>query len=178
MPLGTEVSLGPGDIMSDGDPARPKGEGDSRPPNFRPTSIVAKRSPISAIAELLLYKLQTTIESGSAGDTLQPFGLGLSVVGEQFDRLAAAIAETNRESVRFNSDADTAERQSSFVRQVLRNQQRQRHYIAREAQPRRNVQWSRPSVSACLSVCLSVCLSLAAFPHYCMDPDVSWGNSK
>ena len=23
---------------------------------------------------------------------------------------------------------------------------------------------------------LCVCLSLAAFLHYCMDPDVSWGN--
>jgi len=22
---------------------------------------------------------------------------------------------------------------------------------------------------------LCVCVSLAAFPHYCMDPDVSWG---
>jgi len=29
--------------------------------------------------------------------------------------------------------------------------------------------WSRPSV------CLSVCLSFAAFPHYCTDPDVTWG---
>jgi len=27
----------------------------------------------------------------------------------------------------------------------------------------------------CVSVCLSVCLSLAAFPHYCMDPDVTLG---
>jgi len=26
-----------------------------------------------------------------------------------------------------------------------------------------------------VSVCLSVCLSLAAFPHYCTDPDVTWG---
>jgi len=26
-----------------------------------------------------------------------------------------------------------------------------------------------------VSLCLSVCLSLAAFPHYCTDPDVSWG---
>jgi len=26
-----------------------------------------------------------------------------------------------------------------------------------------------------LSVCVSVCLSIAAFQHYCMDPDVSWG---
>jgi len=25
---------------------------------------------------------------------------------------------------------------------------------------------------------LCVCLSLAAFPHYCTDPDVSWGNGK
>jgi len=25
-------------------------------------------------------------------------------------------------------------------------------------------------------VCVSVCLFLAAFPHYCMDPDVSWGH--
>jgi len=23
---------------------------------------------------------------------------------------------------------------------------------------------------------LCVCLSLAAFPRYCMDPDVTWGN--
>ena len=23
-----------------------------------------------------------------------------------------------------------------------------------------------------------VCLSLAAFPHYCMDPDVTWGNGR
>jgi len=23
-------------------------------------------------------------------------------------------------------------------------------------------------------VCLSVCLILATFPHYCMDPDVTW----
>jgi len=27
---------------------------------------------------------------------------------------------------------------------------------------------------ASLSVCVSVCLSLATFPHYCMDPGVTW----
>jgi len=26
-----------------------------------------------------------------------------------------------------------------------------------------------------LCVCLCVCLSLSAFPHYCTDPDISWG---
>jgi len=55
MLLGTEVGLGPGDIVLDGDSAPPpqkKKKGYS-PPNFRPMSIVAKRSPISAIAEHL-----------------------------------------------------------------------------------------------------------------------------
>jgi len=27
-----------------------------------------------------------------------------------------------------------------------------------------------------LFVCVSVCLSAAAHPHYCMDPDVTWGS--
>jgi len=25
------------------------------------------------------------------------------------------------------------------------------------------------------AVCVSVCVSLTAFPHYCTDPDVTWG---
>jgi len=41
MPLGTEVDLGPGHIALDGDPAPPKG---AQPHNFRPMSIVGKRS--------------------------------------------------------------------------------------------------------------------------------------
>ena len=51
MPLGTEVGLGPGDIVLDGDPA-PTKRG-TAPPAFRPVSIVAKRSPISETAELV-----------------------------------------------------------------------------------------------------------------------------
>ena len=51
MPLGTEVGLGPGDIVLDGDPP-PHGKGHSSR-HFRPMCIVAKRSPISATAELL-----------------------------------------------------------------------------------------------------------------------------
>ena len=50
MLLGTEVGLGPGYIVLDGDPASPEG---AQTPNFRPVSIVAKRWPISATAELL-----------------------------------------------------------------------------------------------------------------------------
>jgi len=49
--IGMEVSLSPGDFVLDGDQL-PSQRG--MPPNFRPKSIVAKRSPISATAELLL----------------------------------------------------------------------------------------------------------------------------
>jgi len=52
MALGTEVGLGPGHIVLDGDPALPTERGTTAP-TFRPMSIVAKRSPISATAELL-----------------------------------------------------------------------------------------------------------------------------
>jgi len=53
MPLGTDVDLGPGHIMFDGNPA-PPGKGTAPPLSFWPMSVVAKRSPISATAELLL----------------------------------------------------------------------------------------------------------------------------
>jgi len=52
MPLRTEVDLGPGDTVLDGDPPPPAKRGTAN--SFRPMSIVAKRSPISATAELLL----------------------------------------------------------------------------------------------------------------------------
>jgi len=29
-----------------------------------------------------------------------------------------------------------------------------------------------------LRVCVCVCLSLAAYQHYCTDPDLTWGNSR
>jgi len=54
MPLGTEIGLCPGDIVLDGDPAPPMERSAAAPSTFWPMSIVAKRSPISATAELLL----------------------------------------------------------------------------------------------------------------------------
>jgi len=62
MPLGTEVGLGRGHIVLDGHPAPPR-KGSQQPPTFRPMSIVAKRSPISATAEMgvkikLLFNFQ------------------------------------------------------------------------------------------------------------------------
>jgi len=54
MPLGTEVGLGPCHIVLDGNTVPPrKGAQQPPPATFRPMSMVAKRSPISAIAELL-----------------------------------------------------------------------------------------------------------------------------
>jgi len=55
MPLGTEVGLGPGDIVLDGDQAPPPPKKGAQLPQFRPMSIVAKRSLISATAELMLF---------------------------------------------------------------------------------------------------------------------------
>ena len=51
MLLGTEVGFGPGHIVLDGSQL-PRGKGTAAP-TFRPMSIVAKQSPMSATAELL-----------------------------------------------------------------------------------------------------------------------------
>jgi len=52
MPLGTEVDLVPGLIVLDGDLA--PSESYTAAPSFQPVSLVAKQSPISANAQLLL----------------------------------------------------------------------------------------------------------------------------
>jgi len=49
MPLATKVGLGPGHIVLDGEPVPQRGTAS----NFRPISIVGKRSPISATAQHL-----------------------------------------------------------------------------------------------------------------------------
>jgi len=56
MQLSTEV---PGHIVLDRDPA-PPGERDTAVPTYRPMSTVAKRSPISATAELL-FKMASCV---------------------------------------------------------------------------------------------------------------------
>ena len=54
MPLGREVGLSPGDIVLDRDWDPAPTERGTAAPTFWPMSIVAKRSPISATAELSL----------------------------------------------------------------------------------------------------------------------------
>ena len=53
MPPGTEVGLGPGNIVLDGDPAPPTERGTAAS-TFRPMSTVTKWLPMSATAEPLL----------------------------------------------------------------------------------------------------------------------------
>jgi len=53
MPLGKEIGLGPGHIVLDGDPVGTQRPSQQPLSTFRPMSIVAERSPISATAELL-----------------------------------------------------------------------------------------------------------------------------
>jgi len=57
MPLGKEIGLGPGHIVLDDYPVGTQGPPQQPLATFRPMSIVAKRSPISATAELLLDNL-------------------------------------------------------------------------------------------------------------------------
>ena len=62
MPLGTEVGLGPGHIVLHEDQAPPRKGVQQPPPHFWPMSIVAKRSPIAATAEILfIFSFFTTL---------------------------------------------------------------------------------------------------------------------
>ena len=53
MSLGKEIGHGSGHIVLDGDPVGTQRAPQQPLPTFRPMSVVAKRSPISATAELL-----------------------------------------------------------------------------------------------------------------------------
>jgi len=55
IPLGTEVDVGPGDIVLDGDTALARKGAQQPPPTFEHMSIVAGQSPMSATAEMLSY---------------------------------------------------------------------------------------------------------------------------
>jgi len=55
MPLGKEVGLGLGHIVLDDDPVGTQRRPQQPLPTFQPMSIVAKRSPISATADLLFF---------------------------------------------------------------------------------------------------------------------------
>jgi len=59
MPLGKAVGLGPGHTVLDSEPVGTQRPPQQPLPTFRPMSIVAKRSPISAIAELFCLVAHT-----------------------------------------------------------------------------------------------------------------------
>ena len=43
---------------------------------------------------------------------------------------------------------------------------------------RRKMYCGHARLCVCVCVCLSVCLSTAVCPHYCTDPDVTWGRGR
>jgi len=61
MLLGSEIGLGSGHMVLDEDPAPRARKRAQQPPTFRPMSIMAKRLPISATAELLFYVIMSVI---------------------------------------------------------------------------------------------------------------------
>ena len=68
MPIGREVGLSPGHIVLDGDSLPLPQRGTA--PNFRPMSIVAKRSPISAL--FTFAKFATYSASRGLGRSYSP----------------------------------------------------------------------------------------------------------
>jgi len=96
MPLGTEVRLGPGDIVLDGYPAPPKMG--TAPLTFRPMSIMAKRSPISATAEHL-YKWSPKNCPQIAKFAFEKLGLMWSSCGKQGQNITSVIIILGRIAV-------------------------------------------------------------------------------
>jgi len=53
------------------------------------------------------------------------------------------------------------------------------HYILHESYRRRRKMYcGHARLCVCVCVCLSVCLCEAVRPHYCTDPDVTWGRGR
>jgi len=85
MPLGTEVGLGPGDIVLDErTQLLPLRKGARQPLTFRPMSIVVTRSPISAAAELATFDVRggyASVNGGGSPEELTVTGLALALGG-------------------------------------------------------------------------------------------------
>ena len=95
MPLGMKVYLGPGHIVLHGDLAAPRKR--STAPNFRPMSIVAKRSPVSSTAEyycnLLTYDQNATTAAVRLQSTLSSIQAVWLVVC--FTGMTSSLAKVN-----------------------------------------------------------------------------------
>ena len=85
MSLGREVGLAPGNIVLDGGELPPSERGTASP-TFRPMSIVAKRSPISVTAQLLILLSSVTSIIPPAG--VRP----IKVFGKKFGLLKVVIS--------------------------------------------------------------------------------------
>ena len=120
MPLDTEVDLGPGHIVFDGAQLPPE-RGTADPPSLRPKFIVAKRSPISATTELLLYnrkinmtfeaKIKTTYKEVTENSDASSKNLKLELKKTHHDVVDASsksLIVSRKSSTRSTSDSNVA----------------------------------------------------------------------
>jgi len=100
MPLGTEVGLGPGQNVLDGNPndldgnPTPPQKGHSTPTNFRSMSTVA----ISATAELLLHSSRQRVAILYNGRPLSPLKLPLHTRDMDFNKYVVPLAHQSSQS--------------------------------------------------------------------------------
>jgi len=73
MLLGTEVGLGPGDIMLDGDPAPQRKGAQHPPPHFSAHVYCGQIVAISATAELLLFNSRVQSHGNSPNGEFHGF---------------------------------------------------------------------------------------------------------
>jgi len=78
-PLGTEVDLGPGHIVLDGDAAPPPAKGAQQPPSFRPMSMVATVAHLSYCELLYNQNVATKVKTAWMARWLNGLGVGLAI---------------------------------------------------------------------------------------------------
>ena len=182
MKLGVQVGLVPGHTVRWG-PSSPEKGGTA--PNFWPMSIVAKRSPISATAELLFY-LATRLCACACDMQSRATLTTSTTIPSRRLHCATRVrwfspSTKSKITSRDRPDAPTLSTTPTFLKLTATPSVAWvefRHlyhgrlllgvvYISHEKQLRRNVYWARPSV--CLSVCVclpvSVCRRIFTLQH-------------
>jgi len=139
MPLGTEVGLGPGDTVLDGTrgtaapcrsrphciewgPSSLPRKRNSSPPTF-PMSTVAKRSPISAAAELVEICERTDRQTDIQAHLLQYFALSLNRSNHHSDRSVPIWGRLDRLSRRKRLTRIHEKLETVSIAQPLQNRQ-------------------------------------------------------
>ena len=90
---------------------------------------------------------------------------------------ASGVIERDELPPRIDDDF-TADLQISHVSVICCSQQHPSIITFCVSRRRRKMYCGHARLCVCVSVCVSVCLSAAVCPHYCTDPDVTWGSGS